>query len=212
MLCTPDRIAYTHDGSVELVEIKTDEGGKWGKPGDENPIPQHHYLQLFQQAAIFGARRAHLVRFAHKQITEYRFDFDWSSDKEKVLLNTIVLEADEFLASLINNEEPPPDGHKATTDTLKNLLPGIDPEIPPVPIPQGTVEEYEYWNEQKRYVKQRCAEVENKLRHRLGRATSGIDAFGNIFVTRTVYKRRGYEVQPTVVDQLRRKVRNDGDD
>ena len=204
LMCSPDRLAISHHKGrvqIEPVELKTDEAGaEWGKPGTDE-VPFHYRCQVQWQMAVFGAKRGHLVRYARKRYTEYVIGP--TSD-----VGGWVKAARAFLRSIDADNPPEPDGHAATTEALTLLYPSPDDKAPPVVFDQELVDEYESLCSREKAIKDRLAEVRNRIRLQLGDGKEGSTPDGQIFVTRSVYTRRGYTVGEAKVDQLRKKVNN----
>ena len=212
LVCTPDFLAVcespttiaTLDGStlltIEPVECKSDEGGKgWGKPGTDE-VPFHHKVQVYVQCEILGASRGHLMRLAGKKATSYVLPYD---DAAKALMDTWCGEAVTFLQSLRDNVMPDIDGHPSTTDALQHIHAGYVPDKTTV-LPVELANDYRHWHAETARVKEEFETVKNQIRAALGDAQTGLDGEGNRVVRRTIYKKRGYEVGPQEVDELRR--------
>ncbi|MBM0256368.1 YqaJ viral recombinase family protein [Micromonospora sp. 4G55] len=186
---------------VEPVECKSDKGGKgWGKPGT-NQVPAHHRMQLLWQCAIFNAPRGHLVRNDVPYVVEY-------DDAARAEVAQWIERAREFVTSLEIGAAPNPDGHKATERALIDLNPAVDVGETAV-VGDDIAEAYETWHDQLAFVKDQFEQARNQLRAAMGRAESAMTGDGRVFAKRSVFKRRGYEVAPCVVDRLDRKHDND---
>lgn len=208
VVCSPDFLAVsdTRDVAqpgpgplvrVEPVECKSDRGGKgWGKPGTDE-IPAHHRVQLLVQCAIFDAPRGHLVRNDTPYVVEY-------DDAARAEFATWVDLARTFVASLEANIPPEPDGHDATTKALVQLNPAVDVGEVQVVAAELAVE-YGLSHDDLTAAKARFERAQNRVRAAMGRAEMAADPDGRVIAKRTVYKRRGYEVAPAVVDRLDRK-------
>lgn len=205
LVCTPDFLAVRADDladrvRVEPVECKSDDGGKgWGTPGT-GEVPAHHRVQVYVQCEVFGARRGHLMRLAGKRPTAYVLPYDDAARAEMAKW----LEAGRrFVGSLEAGEPPEPDGHEATTRALTELNPAYVEGSTRL-LPAALIGEYRRLHTLLDNVKRQYEAAQNRVRQTLGDAQIGIDPAGNQVVKRLVYKRRGYEVGPSMVDQLRR--------
>lgn len=208
LVCTPDFLAVTVDElsapdtrvmHVEPVECKSDEGGKgWGAPGTDE-VPEHHRIQVYVQCEILGAPRGHLMRLAGKRATSYVLPY---GDQQRYDLDQWLAEGEDFIASLANGDPPDVDGHKATTETLQALHTYVDGKT--VALPDPLIVEYQELHDLVDRAKAAFEEARNRVRSALGDAQYGTDEQGRRLVKRNVYKRRGYEVGPSMVDELRR--------
>lgn len=211
MTCSPDFLAVTDSRDVampgarslvrvEPVECKSDRGGKgWGKPGTDQ-VPPHHRVQLLWQCAIFDAPRGHLVRNDMPYVVEY----DQAARAE---VAQWMEQAREFVTSLELGMPPEPDGHKATERALTQLNPAVD-EGETAIVSGDLATEFEVAHERLAHAKRQYQLAQNKVRASMGRAELAMTPRGRVFAKRTVYKRRGYEVAPGVVDRLDRKQDN----
>lgn len=184
--------------TIEPVECKSDEGGAgWGKPGSDE-VPDHHWMQLVQQCMVFGSTRGHLVRMAGKRFATYTVNIDqhaadWFAEA--------VTAAEAFMASLLTGVAPELDGHDATTDTLERLHPTAD-EALEVFVPADLTGEWFAAKDALDAAKDRERTAGNRLRAALGDARFGKLPNGTRVADRRVYKRKGYEVAPAMVDAL----------
>ncbi len=153
-------------------------------------------MQLLVQCEIFGAPRGHLVREDRAYVVHY-------DDKARAELAGWLDEALAFLATLETGASPDPDGHDATTAALIDMSPAYD-EGTDALLPAELVEEFRRLHAQRDEVSRRFKAAQNQVRQRLGTAQFGVDVQGRRVVKRNVYKRRGYEVAPSTVDELRR--------
>lgn len=185
---------------VEPVEAKSDEGGAgWGKPGT-GEVPAHHRVQVLVQCAVFGAPRGHLVRLAGKRFARYVVAFD---DSARADLAEWIKAGRAFVADLAAGVSPDIDAHDATEATLQRLHPAIDEDTTEM-LPVDLAEAYERRHAALDVAKAAVAEVNNRVRARMGRAQYAVGPDGRRIAQRLVYPRRGYEVAPTTVDSLRR--------
>jgi len=185
---------------IEPVECKSDEGGKgWGTPGTDE-VPEHHRVQVYVQCAILGAKRGHLMRLAGKRPAAYVLPFD---DAAQTKLRFWLDHGAWFIRSLIDNQPPDIDGHAATTATLQQLHAAyVDGKTTTLPL--ADILEFQHWHDEAASAKLALEEAKNKIRAALGDAQIGVDAAGAYVVRRNIYKKRGYEVGPQQVDELRR--------
>ncbi|MEV7264668.1 YqaJ viral recombinase family protein [Micromonospora aurantiaca] len=198
--CSPDFLAVAaddHGVHVEPVEAKSDRGGKgWGKPGTDQ-VPPHHRAQLLWQCAIFDAPRGHLVRNDVPYVVEY-------DDAAREEVAGWLERAREFINSLDLGMPPEPDGHKATERALIEINPAVD-EGETAIVPGDLATEYEVCHDRLKHAERQFAKAQNRLRAAMGRAELAMTPRGRVFAKRSVYKRRGYEVAPTLIDRLERK-------
>lgn len=224
LLATPDFLAVVEqDGevTVEPVECKSDEGGHgWGKPGTDQ-IPAKHRVQLLVQCAVLGAARGHLVRLAHKRLTVYTVEAldetptkptdpalmdEWTPTEFEVWADV----GTKFMGSLALGTPPDPDGHDATEAALRRLYPAVEVDDDGEPlvayVDDDLADEYLSAHDALAAAKARFATSRNVLLDRLGRAGKLLRASTEATVAeRRLYKRDGYSVSPTVVDELRRR-------
>lgn len=211
LVCTPDFLAVVGDFAngwldaptgchVEPVECKSDEGGTgWGAPGSDQ-VPEHHRVQVYVQCEILGAPRGHLMRLAGKRATS--FVLPYGQDQREELLCWLV-EGDRFLKSLYDDNPPDVDGHASTTSTLQRIHAAyVDGKT--VALPAADVADYLSASERFAEAKAARDEARNVIRAALKDAQIGTWPDGKKVVKRNIYKRRGYEVAPTMVDELRR--------
>lgn len=205
LVCTPDFLAVRTDDladrvCVEPVECKSDDGGKgWGAPGTDE-VPEHHRVQVYVQCEVLGAPRGHLMRLAGKRPAAYVLPYDETARAE---MDSWLRLGRRFIETLRDGEPPEPDGHDATTRTLTELHPAYVEGSTRL-LPVALIGEYRRLHALLDTVKSQFAAAQNEVRQRLGDAQIGIDPAGNQVVKRLTYKRRGYEVGPSMVDQLRR--------
>lgn len=185
---------------VEPVECKSDEGGKgWGKPGT-GEIPEHHLYQVLTQCIVLGVQRGHVMRLQGKRVTEYAVDVQLYDTQ----IAEIIREGRAFHTSLTTGMAPDIDEHNATETTLMQLYPAYVDGTYEV-ISDELARE---WHDAKQAVRDAKALESfagNRIREALGRAQAqdAVTADGTRHATRSHYKRRGYEVGPAEVDQLR---------
>lgn len=204
---TPDYFGVfaSEDGKqvwAEPVECKSDEGGEgWGHAGTDE-IPFHHLCQLVMQCYVTGARFGHLIRLAGKRVTEYRVDMHDHTQ----LVTDMINAGQAFHASLSTGLAPDVDAHPATTDALQTLYGDVEKGAE-APLPDELVAVYLEAHAAAAAWKTRLAEAQNRIREILGRhnAQYGVRVSdGERIVTRSHYKRNGYMVQPSEVDQIRK--------
>lgn len=139
---SPDGRAWTDERAWsvkaapdELVEVKTarfDDG--WGDPGTDE-IPVQYRAQVLWYLDVFGLQVCHVaVLIGGSDYREYVVEHD------EVELGPMRAAAEEFLATLERNEQPPIDGHDATYQAVKELHPLI--EAGSVELPAETAEAY----------------------------------------------------------------------
>jgi len=186
--------------TVEPVECKSDDGGKgWGKPGTDE-VPFHHRVQVYTQCEILGATRGHLMRLAGKRPAAYVLPYDADARGK---MGRWLEEGRDFIQTLYNNDPPDPDGHSATTEALQQIYAGfVDGKE--VTLPNELVNDYQFFHDELARIKEQFEEAKNKVRAALGDGQLGVDVAGRKVVKRNIYKKRGYEVGPQQVDELRR--------
>ncbi len=200
LMCTPDRLAIGEDGEWRPVELKMHDGSDWGEPGTDE-VPFHIRVQVVIQCGIFHASLGYVARLGR------------GAKKRRYATYPIVFDADEFgeyvargaafVKSVHDGHEPEVDSHFATRDALKRLFTAVD-ESAIVVVSEQLARD---WLDSRNIRKQAatlCTLMDNRLRDALGDAGKGMTPDGTVFVKRSVYKRRGYEVPPGEVDELRR--------
>ena len=201
-MCTPDRLAVRRDvQDVVPVELKSDEGGSgWGAP-ETDEVPEAYRCQALWQAFVFGAAGTFVVRKRSRgRLAWYWVPFD--QQRFQPLFDA----AGEFLASIGQDDAPPPDGSSATEDALRELNPVVEDTFEGVPM---TV--YARWVAARNAKRDAAAEEKlwsNRMREAMGtaqfatvRTDDGLDV---VVAKRRVGKREGYSVPPGTVDELRR--------
>ena len=108
-----------------------------------------------------------------------------------------------FIYSLIDDYPPDVDGHGATTAALQQIHAAYTVDKQAV-LPADLIREFRGIDEMFNTVKVAREEIRNRVRAALGDAQIGTDAAGSKVVKRNIYKKRGYEVGPQMVDELRR--------
>jgi hypothetical protein len=204
MLATPDYIACVPTGEgfdIEPVECKTDQGGEWGDPRADDPeVPKHHWMQVVQQACILGATRGHLVRWANGKLTTYVIPV---GDDERRRFAEWAGRAEHFLWTIDHDIVPPVDDHAATAEALKSIFAGHEPGKS-VSVSVETIARFNYANTVYADAKRKRELARNRLRLEMGDAEFATNPeTGEKVARRMVYKRRGYEVAPAVIDQVR---------
>jgi predicted phage-related endonuclease len=210
LVCTPDFLAVRDVREIETgagpllviepVECKSDEGGKgWGKPGTDE-VPEHHRIQVYVQCEVLGAKRGHLMRLAGKRPAAYVLPYDREA---RAFMADLLAQGAAFIQSLADDIPPDLDGHKATTEALQTIH-GAYVEGKTVTLPGALIAEFQLAHDQLDTAKAELDESKNRIRQALADAQLGTDAAGSKVVKRNIYKRRGYEVGPAMVDELRR--------
>jgi putative phage-type endonuclease len=200
-LATPDRLLFwsPNDGNdhTENVELKsTTVYDDWG-PDESDEIPVHYRAQVQWQMYCTGLQRTHVgVLFKGNHFRHYVIDRD-ETDIESMLTA-----ADLFMQRLRTNTPPPVDGSEATLDTLRRLHPDLVDED--VTLPQHLIREWREASNDLTAAKARKELLANEIRAVLGAAARGIDgSTGEVVVSRQVFDRKGYTVEPCTIDQLR---------
>lgn len=202
VMCTPDRLAVDRAGHVSPVEVKSDEGGDgWGDPHGPD-VPRQYRCQALWQAYVFNSTGTFVVRkrgSGKTRMTWYWVPLDVDE------LGELVTAAESFLSSVAGDTPPPPDGSKATAETLKELN-VIEPDTF-TDVPMDLYNEWSAARLDKREATRREAFASNKMRAAMGtaqyatvRTADGLDV---VRVKRRVGKRAGYEVAPGTTDELR---------
>lgn len=205
LVCTPDFLAVVPNAAgdglmLEPVECKSDEGGKgWGKPGTDQ-VPEQYRVQVYVQCEVLGAQRGHLMRLAGKKPAAYVLEYD---EAAQFAMASWLRAGALFVQSLIDDVPPDLDGHKATTEALQQIH-AVYTDGKQATLDADLIREFKGVEEMYDTVKVAREEVRNRIRAALGDAQIGTDAAGARVVKRNIYKRRGYEVGPAMVDELRR--------
>lgn len=194
-------VGYMRTPRVEPVECKSDEGGAgWGRPGTDE-VPAHHAVQVFTQCEIFDADRGHLVRLAGKRFAAYVLDY--TPDRRATMRDAWIPAARSFVTSLETGIQPDIDGHKATAEALRERHPAIEPDKR-VSLGLELVRRLDRYSEAVKHANAELALVKNQIRDALGDAEFGTTPGGTPVIHRTIGKRAGYSVAPTIVDSVRR--------
>jgi putative phage-type endonuclease len=200
-LATPDRLLFwsPNDGNdhTENVELKsTTVYDDWG-PDESDEIPVHYRAQVQWQMYCTGLQRTHVgVLFKGNHFRHYVVDRDETD------IQSMLAAADLFMQRLRDDNPPPVDGSEATLDMLKRLHPDLVDED--VTLPQHLIREWREASNDLAAAKARRELLANEIRAAMGAAARGIDgATGEVVVARQVFDRKGYTVEPCVIDQLR---------
>lgn len=120
-IANPDRLGFTADGDLEVIEAKTarDDFG-WGDDGT-GQIPVHYKAQVRWYCAALGARRARIAVLIG--LSDYREYIVEPDDTDTELMHTA---GQAFMDSLEAGIAPPIDGHTATYQAVKELPDGLD--------------------------------------------------------------------------------------
>jgi putative phage-type endonuclease len=196
-LATPDRLLEWEDSIRQNVELKTTtvyDG--WG-PDETDEIPVHYRAQVQWQMLCTDTTRTHVgVLFRGNHFRHYVVDRDETD------IQSMLAAADLFMQRLRDGSPPPVDGSEAALDTLKRLHP--DPVDEDVTLPQHLIREWREASNDLTAAKARKELLANEIRAVLGAAARGIDgSTGEVVVTRQVFDRKGYTVEPCTIDQLR---------
>jgi putative phage-type endonuclease len=193
MLATPDRRLRPKDDSPgELLQLKTayDLDG-WGEPGTDD-VPLYYRAQVMQEMAVYGAPRCWLVVLAGgTRYREYVVKYD-PTDAE-----TLRAAGEAFMRRLADNDPPPIDAAKATTDTLKVLHANVVDEL--VSIPQALADQYRARKELLDDAQRNYDEAANQIRDALGAAKTAV-CDGQRVATRSVYERHGFDAKTFKTD------------
>jgi predicted phage-related endonuclease len=193
LTCTPDFLTINADGVVAPLECKTDEGGDdWGR-GDEE-VPAHIWWQAQQQTGVFAAPYGYVARWNSRGYTEYTIGYNHDR------YSAAGREAQAFLAEVSGGTAPEPGGHPASLSVLHDVDPVY--AVAPARVPSEWGDEMDALKETRKQVEKQIKEMEAKIRARLGEAPTGYDRTGRTY-QRARTNRRGYEVPPGVVDQVR---------
>lgn len=205
MLATPDFLVVDPvlPKFAIPLETKSDEGGAWGEPGTAE-VPIHHKIQVVQQMAVMGAPHAYLFRLAGKRTTLYRIDWD---DDASSLFGSMVKHGGSFMAMLKAGVAPDIDGHQATTEALTEQYPAVDKDTETA-IPDALAVAYRDAITAESRAAAEKRRLANEIRARVGRHEYAVDPDGYRVAQRRVYKRRGYEVAPGMVDSINPTPRN----
>lgn len=183
-------------GWVEPVECKSDEGRSWG-----DAPPLKHEMQTWQQCAVFGAARGHLVRLAGKKLSAYI-----TAPSAEVLTEMYAAGA-AFAASLTSGSPPAVDGSDATETALQRLYPPVADDDPgaDVPLPYDLIAEFTQAHLDRARAVEAYKVARNKVRAAIGTGRWGVDAAGQQrYAEHRRYKRAGYSVGPCEIDEIRK--------
>lgn len=205
ILATPDFLVV--DPAMPRVpitlETKSDEGGLWGKPGTAE-IPVHHKIQVVQQMAVMGSPYGLLFRLAGKRTSLYRVDWD---DEVGHLWRAMLDAGRTFMAMVDAGVAPDIDGHAATTEALTQQYPGVEKDTETA-IPDALAAAYRDALTAESLAKAEKRRLANEIRARMAGHEYAVDPDGFRVAQRRVYKRRGYEVPPAMVDSINPTPRN----
>jgi putative phage-type endonuclease len=112
---TPDRIVTTDTNRHELLEMKTDRKGVFGKPGTDE-IPVYYRVQGIWQMIVSGLRRVHFAVLSPWLDTN-AYVLDWDQAEADYVLE----KAAGFMDSLPWGAmpcQPPTDGHPKTLPSM----------------------------------------------------------------------------------------------
>lgn len=199
MLATPDFLVVDPDLPRFPIplECKSDEGGAWGTPGTGD-VPIHHKIQVTQQMAVMGAPRGYLYRLAGKRTSLYRIEWD---DATSRMWSSMVEHGRTFMAMVESGVAPDIDGHEATSTALTQMYPAVDKDTETT-IPDAIVVAYRDALAAEGHAKAEKRRLANEIRARMARHEYAVDPDGFRVAQRRVYKRRGYEVAPAMVDSI----------
>jgi putative phage-type endonuclease len=120
-IANPDRLAFTPDGHLDIVEAKTAyDDHEWGEPGTDQ-VPIHYKAQVRWYCHALGARRAHIAVLIG--LSDYREYIVEPDDTDTALMTA---RGQAFIDSLAANLPPSIDGHTATYQTVKALPDGVE--------------------------------------------------------------------------------------
>lgn len=125
--CSPDGLVLhpaTDGRAVSGVEVKTSRmGDGWGPDGTDE-VPAHYRAQVAWQMHVTGLRTWHLVvLIGGSDLRAYELHHDPADEA------WIVAQVDAWWADLQAGVAPPLDGTVATLAAVRQLHPGIDPEV-----------------------------------------------------------------------------------
>lgn len=179
------------------LEVKSDEGGSWGRTGTAD-IPVHHRWQIWTQCFVLGADIGYVVRLAGKRFSVHPVAFDAAARTAFAAAHD---QARRFLNTLVTGIAPELDGHDATTTTLQELEPAVV-EDQRVAVPPELLERLRRAQEEHRAAKAELDAVNNTLRWAMGRAEFAVDTEGRKVAKRLVTKVAGYSVPPHTQDRI----------
>jgi len=107
----------------EVLEIKlSDRSEDWGEEGTDQ-IPVYYRCQVLWYLDILGLQRARIaVLMSGHTLRHYSVEADQED------LELMRRAGQDFVQSLQDGTPPPLDGHSATLNAVKELLPGADPD------------------------------------------------------------------------------------
>lgn len=179
---------------VAAVEAKTAQRRDWGEPGTDD-IPVHYRAQVLWQMDVLGVNVAYLPVLFGDQYAEYVVEY---SEPEVVFMRQ---RADEFLASLRDNEMPDVDSSSATLRRLKKLHPDVTEGA--VAVHPAVVAQYHAAKRLRDAAEARMRLAENRIRADLGPyQVATVD--GRKVASRSVYdvKERTQTVRAHTVNRL----------
>lgn len=169
---------------------------EWGEDGSDE-IPAYIRAQVLWQMDVLNVGSGHVscLFLSSQQIRNYVIEYDVAD------VDLMRLEAVRFLDKVQAQDPPPIDAHHATTAALKHLFPGVD-EDEVAEIPMDVAESYRRAKAALKAAQERADQAENALRNAMAGAKQAVDPDGVKVASRSVYERKGYQVEPTTIDRL----------
>lgn len=202
LTCTPDFLAVFDDAPqrVEPLECKSDED-RW------TDVPEHYRWQVWAQCFVLGATLGHVAHLRHKTPTFYEVPF--GEEERETFLFAVKNSLTTFYSMLETGVSPSIDSHDETEHTLGRLYADVEPEKE-VELPRQLIDDFRYAARDLEIAKREMQLRRNQVRAAMGDARYAVNEYGERVAVRKIYKRKGYEVAPSVVDELRRVGKLDG--
>lgn len=196
-----------------VVEIKTTQSRYgandelvWGEPGTDQ-IPDHYLCQVYQQMDVAGAVRAYVPALFMQtwRLEEYVVHRDEDVEADLAYLRQ---EGHSFMDSVAAQEPPDPRWcpGPATMRTLQRIHRPVVPDTS-VEIPSMLADRRVQLKNRVKNAETELVEIDTEIRHLMGPAARavavGSDGELRTVVSRSIFPRRGYTVQPTEIDMLR---------
>lgn len=177
-LASVDRLAEC-GGIVEIKTLNFRVAEEW----DDGQTPDHAEVQVQHQMAVTGRDHAHVVG-----LQDGRTWIERTVARDENLIDDLNEIEARFWSLVVNGEEPPVDGHPATTDALNARWAGTrDVQVQLGPEAEMHVRARDLWSAQLEEAEEGKALAENHIRALMAAATVGILPSGR----RVTYRRNG---------------------
>lgn len=199
MQVTPDRLIEPVDGedgwgSLSIKTATVYKASEWEvEPPIEADVQFQHELQTLGLnwgviAVLIGGQDT-----VHVHVK-----------RNKPFCDVLVEKEAEFWQKILNQEPPEADGHKATTEALGQIYPGVEGETVQLPADFYSVaDELATQKAQGKYCETRIRELENRVRRSMENSIQSLLPDGSGWSNKTV-KRKGFKVEPTEYKNLHR--------